>query len=114
MNAAKNSLSAGSLRHRIAFDRQDTLQDPTTGEVSTVWTQVASDVPAAVTPLSGREYMLAAQLKSAITARITVRYRADLNTAMQVRHGGNTYRIQAILPDNGSGKEWLTLLVESK
>lgn len=114
MSAPIKSLSAGMLRHRISIDRQDHAQDDTTGAIVTTWTQIAASVPAAVEPLSGREYIAAAQTGSSITARITIRRRAGMNHAMRVRHGEAVYRIKAILPDHKSGKEWQTLLVESE
>lgn len=108
------TLSAGALRHRVSIDRQDHAQDETTGAVSTSWAEIAASVPARVTPISGREFIAAAQVGSSITARITIRYRPDLNAAMRIRHGETIYRIKAILPDPNSGREWLTLLVESE
>lgn len=106
-------LSAGALRHRITIERQDNVQDEDTGAIVTGWTEFAANVPACIEPVSGRDYIAAAQAQSSITARITLRYRPDLNAAMQIRHGTTLYRIKAILPDPNSGREWLTLLVES-
>lgn len=114
MIAPVKVLTAGMLRHRVAIDRQDNEQDQTTGELTTVWTEIAASVPAAVEPLSGRDYIAAAQAGSSISARITVRFRADLSSAMRVRHGSTIYRIKAVLPDHKSGKEWQTMLVESE
>lgn len=114
MNAPAQALAAGALRHRIAIERQDHLQNGDTGEITPTWTEIAASVPAAVEPLSGREYIAANQKGSKVSARITVRHRLDLNTAMRIRHGAALYRIHAILPDNRSGREWLTLLVESE
>ena len=114
MTAPVKTLTAGMLRHRVAFDRQDNEQDQTTGAITTSWTEIAPSVPASVEPLSGREYIAAAQTGSTVSARITIRFRADLNAAMRVRHDSTTYRIKAILPDHKSGREWQTLLVESE
>lgn len=114
MSAPVKLLTAGMLRHRVAIDRQDNDQDQTTGAIATTWTEIAASVPAAVEPLSGRDYIAAAQTGSSVSARITVRFRADLNSAMRVRHGDTTYRIKAVLPDHKSGREWQTLLVESE
>lgn len=101
------------LRHRISIDRQDHAQDGTTGATVTTWTQIATGVPAAVEPLSGRDFIAAAQNGSSITARITLRFRSEMNHAMRIRHGQTIYRIKAILPDHKSGHEWQTVLVES-
>jgi len=114
MNAPVKVLTAGMLRHRIAFDRQDHQQDETTGAITTEWAEIAASVPAAVEPLSGNAFIAAAQAGTSVAARITVRHRADLNHSMRIRHGESVYRIKAILPDPKSGKEWQTLLVESE
>lgn len=107
-------LLPGALRHRIAIDNQEHAQDQTTGAIVTSWAEIAASVPAAVEPLSGREFISAAQVGSKVSARITIRPRQDINESMRVRHGANTYRIKAVLPDPNSGKEWFTLLVESE
>jgi len=111
MNA--QPLSAGALRHRVSIERQNNVQDEETGAIVTGWLEIAASVPASVEPVSGRDYIAAAQAESTITARITVRYRPNLNASMRIRHRNTIYRIKAILPDPNSGKEWLTLLVES-
>jgi len=114
MTAPVKVLTAGMLRHRVAIDCQDNDQDQTTGAITTTWSEVAASVPAAVEPLSGREYIAAAQTGSTVSARITIRFRADLNAAMRVRHDSTIYRIKAILPDHKSGREWQTMLVDSE
>lgn len=114
MNTPSTTLRAGALRHRIAIDQQINAQDATTGEIVTSWAEIAANVPAAIEPLSGREYIAAARTGSVISARITIRFRPNLNAAMRIRHGLIVYEVKAILPDPKSGKEWLTVLVESK
>jgi SPP1 family predicted phage head-tail adaptor len=104
------TFEAGALRHRIAIDRQVTTQDPQNGALDVTWRSVATNVPAAIAPLSGKEFDAAAQVEARVTARITIRYRTGLNSAMRIRHGKAVYRILAILPDNKSGLEWLTIL----
>ena len=106
--------AAGKLRQRIGIYRADLLQDPDTGEMETTWIGVAIGVPASVEPLSGREFIAAASPKSTTAARIVIRYMANLNAAMRIRHNATTYNIKAILPDSNSGNEWLTFLVESE
>ena len=114
MSAQAKPLTAGALRHRVSIDRQVNTQSVTTGEMASSWVEVAANIPAAVTPISGRDFIQAAQLESRITARITIRFRPGMNAAMRIRHDLTIYKIKAILPDPNSGKEWLTLLVESQ
>ena len=114
MSGQVKALAAGSLRQRITIERPEFAQDTITGETTRTWVELASNVPASVQPVSGGEFIAAAKAESRITARIKVRFRPDLNAAMRVRHGATVYAIQAVLPDPNTGREWLTLLVESK
>ncbi len=107
------TLAAGKLRHRITIERKTHEQDPTTGSLTPSWSPVAQGIAAAVEPLSGREFIAAAQTKSTVTARITIRYRDGITAAMRVIHGSTTYNISAAIPDPNTGREWLTLMVES-
>lgn len=114
MNAPAKSLAAGSLRQRIAIEQPVVTQNGLTGEMLTVWAEIARNVPASVQPVSGSEFIAAAKVESTITARIKIRFRPNLNAAMRIRHGETIYAIKAILADPNTGREWLTLLVESK
>lgn len=102
------SLSAGRLRHRISIQKQKNLQDPDTGELRTIWQDVATNVSAAIEPLSVREFIAAQQMQSAVTARITIRYRDGLTPGMRIVHGSRIYNPQGWLSDPDSGLEYLT------
>ena len=104
-----SSLAAGDLHHRVVVDRLVKEQDQATGAINLTWRQHAR-LWARVTPMSGREIMAASAEHSAVTTRIMLRYRRDIDATMRVRHRGKYYNIQAVLPDNESGLEWLTLL----
>ncbi|MES1947436.1 phage head-tail adaptor [Salinisphaera sp. C84B14] len=101
-------VSAGQLRHKITLQaRQETRSDY--GEVTLDWAEVAS-VWAHVAPQSGREYFAAQQVQSEVSTRVTIRYRDDVDATMRVTHRGKTYDIEAVLPDDGSGFDHLTLM----
>lgn len=87
----------------------DVLQDPDTGEVVYEWVRYA-DLWAAIEPVSGREFIQSQATQDQITARVTVRYRPEINPAMRFRHKGSIYGIVAVLPDKDSGLEYLTLM----
>lgn len=114
MSAPVKSLAAGSLRQRVTIERPEFVQNTVTGEMTRTWVEVARNVPASVQPVSGGEFIAAAKVESRITARIKIRFRPDLNAAMRILHGATVYAVQAVLPDPNTGREWLTLLVESK
>ena len=108
----------GKLRHRVTFERYtelldtagEVVQDPDTGDILRDWVEVAT-VWAAIEPLSAREFVAQQQIQSAVTARITIRYREGLDASMRIRHSGRIYNIQGILADPESGREWITLPV---
>lgn len=104
------SLDAGELRHRIEVLSLHTSRHETTGEVLECW-KVERKLWARVTPLSGKEFIAAQAEASKVTARIKIRYRTDINHTMRIAHRDKVYNIEAVLPDDESGLEWLTLLV---
>lgn len=102
-------LDAGRLRHRVEIQEQDVTRDSDGGQVigwkkiDTVW--------AAIEPLSARERLVAEQVQSEVTARITIRYRDDIDASMRIKHGDDVYNIHGVLADNETMRDWLTLPV---
>lgn len=103
------ALSAGRLRHRVRIERPSYEQDPLTGEMKKDWELVADKVPAAIEPLSAREFIAAQAAQSAVTARIVIRHRPGIDATMRVLHRGRVYNIHGVLADPVSGLEYLTL-----
>lgn len=104
------SLSAGRLRHKVTIQEPRQRQDPNTGAVRTVWVDFATDVAAAIEPLSVREFIASQQMQSQITARITIRYRGGLTAQMRILHPstGKIYNPAGWLADPDSGREYVT------
>jgi SPP1 family predicted phage head-tail adaptor len=102
-------MDAGKLRHRVDFEKRIESQDPVSGAVTPVWVKVATSVPAAIEPISVREFLSAKAMQSEITARIVVRQRPGLNAAMRIRHGSRIYNPEGFLADKDSGTEYLTI-----
>lgn len=86
------------LRHRITVEALTIIRDEI-GGVMEVWTPVHQGVPADIVPLSGREFVAAQATQNQVTARITIRYQPGIVPAMRLRHGTDTYNIEAVLPD---------------
>ncbi|WP_313319585.1 phage head closure protein [Stenotrophomonas sp.] len=105
------SIGAGELRHRVLIQQHVTTRDDD-GVAHTAWTDVAT-VWASVEPLSAREFIQSGQTQAAITARITIRYRADLQASMRILHRGQVYNIAGLLPDKVSGLEYITIPVSA-
>jgi SPP1 family predicted phage head-tail adaptor len=101
-------LDVGKLRHRITIERPVLNQDATTGEMVRTWETVVANEPAAVEPLSVRDFLAAQALQSAVTLRVTIRFRAGLTADMRLLHGSRIYNPQGWLADPVSGIEYLT------
>ncbi|MEQ1977452.1 phage head closure protein [Xenorhabdus sp. SGI240] len=91
-------MEAGRLRHRIEIQGVRSKQTDSGGvvkeryTVATVWAEVKF--------ISGRELVASKAVLSESIVRFWVRYRPDISTAMSIVFKGNTYAIQAVMPDN--------------
>lgn len=99
---------AGKLRHRVSLQEFTTTVDEETGNRERTWTEVRK-LWAAVEPLSGREFVSAAASQSKVTTRITILYRSGITHEMRVVYRGKIYNIEAVLSDQDSGVQYLTL-----
>ncbi len=104
------TLDPSSLRHPVELQSKQQTQDAMTGEMVASWSKVAT-LWAAVEPLSAREFIAAQAGQSQVTARIVIRYRADVDATMRIVCRGKIYNIHGVLPDMDSGLEYLTLPV---
>lgn len=119
------TLAAGRLRHRVLIEQYvldldsngEVIQDPNTGETTGSWQEVAT-VWAAIEPLSAREFLAAQSTQSKVEARIVIRHRSGLNSAMRLVHmvngaRGAVYNPAGFLGDKDSGIEYLTIPVSA-
>lgn len=104
------ALAAGRLRHRVTLQQPVQTRDDTTGEVIETYADV-DEVWAAIEPLSAREFIQSAALQAQVIARITIRYRGDIQSTWRVADGAKVYKIEGVLEDKESGLEYLTLPV---
>lgn len=103
-------MQAGKLRHRCTIERPSQGQDPNTGAMVPGWEEVAK-AWMAIEPLSVRGFIAANATQSEVTGQLVMRYRPGLqvDSSMRVRKGSTIYNIEGVLPDNRSGREYLTL-----
>jgi len=110
-------IQAGILRDVITIQRP-VLEQDATGQQVTVYEDLYAEVRAAVTPLSGREYIAAKQVAAEVTTRITMRRLTSITATCRVLRviesddppTTETYDVLAVLPDPVSGLRYLTLL----
>ena len=102
-------IEAGRLRHRITIQSLTVGQDVDTGEETESWSDLYTSVPAAIEPISVREFISSKAAQSEITTRIVIRYRAGLTPTMRILHKGKIYNPAGSLPDKDSGIEYITI-----
>lgn len=100
---------AGRLRQRVTLRKPEAVKSPY-GEVTTAWVDVAT-CWADFVPLSVREFIGQSRVESQVSARVTIRYRDDVDATMRLVYAGKTYDIAGVLADPDSGREYLTLPV---
>lgn len=101
---------APRLRHRITLQAKTVTQDTIGTAITQSWADWLAREPAEVVPLSGREFIQAGGKQAAVSARMTIRWRAGVVPTMRVIFDGGFYNIEAVLPDP-TGRRWLTLMV---
>lgn len=99
------------MRLSSTLDKRVTLQSLTAGRdaygaPSTTWAPVAT-VWASIADQTGREYMAAGGVQSAVITAITIRYRSGVVAAMRAIAGDDVYNIEAVL---GNDKRTLVLM----
>ena len=106
-------MQAGKLRRRVTIQYpSDTRND--IGEPITQWLTFAESVPAAIEPLNGREFFAAQQEQSTVTTRIRIRWRPGVTDLMRIVHSTEIYDIEAVLPDQHSGRRELNLMCKMR
>lgn len=103
-------MKAGRLRHRITLQAFTDTVDDSDGERIEEWVDAfPAALPAEILPLSGSELVASAAVSSRVSTRIIVRYRPGIVASMRAVHRGLIYNIEAVVPDNKTGNQWLTL-----
>lgn len=103
-------MKASKLRHRITIRKMDNA-DNDYGETTNVWQDYLT-LWADFKPLSVNAIVSSKAEGSKVIARCVIRYRRDIDETMQVLHEGTLYNIDGMpLPDDKTGKEYLTLML---
>ena len=103
-------MKASKLRQRITIRKMDNVTNEY-GEVANTW-QDHLTLWADFKPLSVNAIVSSKAEGSKVVARCVIRYRRDIDETMQVIHEGTLYTIDGMpLPDDKTGKEYLTLML---
>lgn len=101
-------MNVGSLNKRITIEAPTKAPDGMSG-FTDIWTAVASDVPAAIWPVSGKEIIRGESVAAIATDRIVIRYRKVMRTSWRISWAGKYFNIVSIVDPNRS-HEWLHIL----
>jgi len=107
------NLSAGKLRHRVDIQVYSENQDPVTGAVQPVWTDIHYDVPCSIEPLSVKDMMQSQALQSDVSVRVSFRYLNNLTDSMRLVgrcgcHHGQVFNPAGYFEDITSGRSYIT------
>lgn len=97
------------LRDRITIERPEYSQDSTTGDLTPTW-ETVQKVWASIDYFKATEVMAAQAQQSKVFARITMKFRSDVTPNMRINSDNGIFTIEGIMPDNDSGREFMTLL----
>ena len=103
-------IRAGRLRHRLTLQYKVQTRS-VTGDVTTTWT-TDSTVWGAIEPLSGKEYLAAAQTQNENTVRIVMRYHATIDATWRVINDSKSYSILSLF--NEDERDRMTVLTCSQ
>jgi SPP1 family predicted phage head-tail adaptor len=106
--------TASRLRHRLILQQEIKAADGA-GGCTRSWQNVA-DLWAEISPLKyragiGSERLVAGQIQSEISYKVTLRYRAVISTSMRLLFGNRAFNIRSVRNLN-EDKEILELLVD--
>lgn len=106
-------MRAGKIRHRITVYKQTSGRSPTGAVLPSNWTAWIV-LWASFEALSVKDKLTAQAAGSSVEARCMLRYRDDIKSNMQIEHRGIRYAIDGDpMPDNRSGREYMTLMLKS-
>lgn len=94
-------MNIGKLDQRLTI-QTFTESQTTSGEATLSWSTLAT-VWGSLHPLKGEEYFSAQKFEAAVTARIRIRYRADITPKMRVLHGSTVYEIVSVVDAESRG-----------
>lgn len=101
-------LKAGDLRYHVITIQNPLNTKDSQGEDIRDWETIYEDVPAALKPISVRDFMAAKVNQSEIRGRFVIRARPGLGGQQRVLYRGKAYDIEGWFPDPESGRDYVT------
>lgn len=101
-------LKAGDLRYHQITIQNPVMTKDSQGEDIQDWEDLYTNVPAALKPLSVRDFISADAQQSEVRGRFVIRSRPGLTHNQRVLYRGMAYDIKGWLPDPESGQEYVS------
>lgn len=102
-------MNISELKHLITI-QAPVLAPDGSGGFTTAWTAKASNIWAAIWPVSAKEIIKAGQVSGEITHRVRIRYRRDVQSNWRVKFGNRYFNIAAPPVNPNMDNEWLDLV----
>jgi len=102
-------MRAGRLRHRLSL--QSPTHANTVGTITTTWGTVAT-IWGSIEPLRGKEYYDSAVINADISAKIIIRYTADIEPDYKIVFETMTFDIISIIKVDEKDKEMQLMVKE--
>jgi SPP1 family predicted phage head-tail adaptor len=104
-------MKIGDFRHDITIESFTVTRDPVSGEQIETWATYLANVPAIISPVTGKEYLSAGAEQAGITAKIIIRYDAGVTSKMRIVADSKTYTIVDLMPDP-TLREYIVMMVK--
>lgn len=98
--------NAQELRHKITFDRLETVVDEDTGYRTEEWVPIAAAF-ARMDPMVGRERLLSEAVRSEEVTKFTTRWIDGITPADRLVHRGEFWNMQSVVDVGGLRREML-------
>lgn len=101
-------MRVGDLKHRIDLEYQVNTADGM-GNFTTVWTANATNLSAAIWPVSANQVINAGQQTMLITHRIRIRKRAGIKSTWRVKYRTRSFDIVSVIEPDMANR-WMDLM----
>ncbi|MBY0408240.1 MAG: phage head closure protein [Rickettsiales bacterium] len=112
-------MTCSRLRHRVSLQQEVSVADGGGGftqawqEVAMLWAEIEpiTGADSRLSVASGKEVLMADQMQSQVSHKVTLRWRNDVAPAMRLVFEGRAFNIRYVAAVDG-GKELLQLLAQ--
>ena len=102
-----------NYKHRVNIQQRTNTQNTTTGANTVSWSNLHTNIPCSIEPVSVKDFIQSQAHQSGVTVRIEIRHLTGLDSTMRFVaqcgcHSGKIYNPEGVLEDNESGQNYIT------